>query len=225
MTTITAVPRTDTQLQTDVLAELEWNPQVHPNEVGVSVEKGIVTLSGRVDSYAKRWAAERAALRVTGVKAVANDLEVRLPFAAERTDADLARAVIDRLAWDVEIPSQGIQVTVSHGWVTLSGQVDYAFQHDAAARAIRHLAGIVGVSNQIMVRQTGPVAGDVKQRIERALVRNAETDADHIKVTVSGSKATLRGTVRSWAERRAAEASARYAPGITEVDDQIIVNM
>jgi osmotically-inducible protein OsmY len=217
--------RTDTQLQEDVLEELTWNPQVRPNEVGVSVEKGIVTLSGWVDSYAKRWAAERAALRVTGVKAVANDLKIRLPHAAERTDADLARAVLDRLAWDAEIPSQGIHVAVSQGWVTLSGEVDYAFQHDAVARAIRHLAGITGVSNQIVVRQTGPVAGDVKQRIERALVRNAETDANHITVTISGSKAILRGRVRAWVERRAAEASARFAPGITAVDNQIEVQV
>ncbi len=225
MATVTVVPKTDTQLQAEVLAELEWNPQVRPSEVGISVERGIVTLSGQVDSFAKRWAAERAALRVAGVKAVANDLQVRLPIAAERTDADLARAVLDRLAWDVEIPSQAIKVTVSHGWVTLTGEVDYAFQHDAVARAIRHLSGITGVSNQIVVRQTGPVAGDVKQRIERALVRNAETDASHIKVAISGNKAILRGWVRSWVERRAAEASARYAPGITAVENQIEVHL
>ncbi|HEX9068740.1 MAG TPA: BON domain-containing protein [Ktedonobacterales bacterium] len=223
MTTLQTPVRTDRQLQEDVIEELSWNPQVHPNEVGISVQDGIVTLSGWVDSYAKRWAAERAALRVRGVRAVANDLLVKLPVTAERTDADLARIVVERLVWDASIPSQEIQVAVSRGWVTLAGLVENEFQRQAAARAIRHLAGIAGVTNQLGVRKSAPVAADVKLRIERALVRNAETDASKIKVEIVQHRVTLRGTVRSWAERRAAEASARWAPGITEVDNQIEV--
>jgi osmotically-inducible protein OsmY len=223
MTTDTLLTRSDTQIEKDVLDELDWDTRIGPNEIGVTVKDGIVTLSGHVDSYARRWAAQEAALRVLGVKAVANELEVSLFSAAERTDTELAHAAIDALTWDAEIPTHNIQVSVSKGWITLTGQVDVYFQRSAAERALRHLAGVRGVSNELVVRQTGPAPGDVKQRIERALVRNAETDAARITVEVRGHEALLKGTVRSHAEKRAAEASARSAPGIYEVDNRLLI--
>ncbi|MGE5333843.1 MAG: BON domain-containing protein [Nitrososphaerota archaeon] len=223
MTTDTLVTRSDMQIQQDVLDELDWDTHIRPNEIGVSVKDGIVTLTGQVDSYAKRWAAQEAALRVLGVKAVANDLEVYLHSSTERTDTELARAVVDALTWDAEIPMQGIRVSVLNGWVTLTGQVRIYFQREAAERAVRHLAGVRGVSNALTVRETGPVPADVKQRIERALVRNAETDAARIVVEVQGHRAILKGRVRSYPEKRAAEASARSAPGIAEVENHLVV--
>jgi osmotically-inducible protein OsmY len=211
------------QIQQDVLDELEWDRRVRLNGVGVAVKDGIVTLTGQVESYSKRWTAQEAALRVLGVKAVANDLEVRLHTTAERTDTDLAYAAVAALTWDADIPTQSVRVTVSHGWVTLTGQVETPFERDAAERAIQRLAGVRDVSNGLTVRQPEPAPADVKERIERALVRNAETDAAHITVLVKDHTATLRGTVRSHAERRAAEASARSAPGITQVNNRILV--
>ena len=219
----TPMIRSDALIQQDVLDELEWDPRVRPYEIGVSVKDGIVTLSGQVDSYTKRWAAQEAALRVLGVKAVANDLDVSLHATAERTDTDLAHAAVAALTWDAEILSQNVQVTVSNGWVMLSGQVETAFERDAAERAVQRLAGVRGVSNGLTVRLMEPAPTDVKERIERALVRNAETDAARITVIVKDHTATLRGTVRSHAERRAAEASARSAPGITQVNNRILV--
>jgi osmotically-inducible protein OsmY len=223
MTMTTTPSRADTQIQRDVLDELDWDGRVRPNEVGVSVKAGIVTLSGQVDTFSKKWAAEVVVLRVRGVKAVANDLEVRLPSVAERTDEELALAVERALTWDAEVPMSAIQLVVSKGWVTLKGEVDTYFQHEAAERAVRHLAGVRGVSNALAVLQQAPAPADVQQRIERALVRNAETDAQHIKVEVHDHTAVLKGKVRSYAERRAAAASAWSAPGIAEVDNRLQV--
>jgi osmotically-inducible protein OsmY len=215
--------RSDEEIQREVLAELKWDMRVQPNEVGVSVKDGIVTLTGWVDSYLKRWAAEEAALRVHNVKAVVNDIEVRLPGSAERTDPDLAKAVVNALTWDAGIPADKLDVTVSQGWVTLKGEVNYAFQKMDAERAIRHLSGIKGITNLIVVRPS-VLPSDLKQNIEQALVRNAETDARNIRVEVEGSKVILRGTVRSYAERKAAEETARSAPGVTEVENHILVS-
>jgi osmotically-inducible protein OsmY len=221
MTPTQTAGRTDIQIQRDVLDELEWDSRVRPNEVGVSVKEGIVTLSGTVDSYTKRWAAQEAALRVLGVKAVANDLEVHLPSAAERTDGELAQAALAALKWDADIRTEGLEVTLSHGWVTLKGTVDVQFQRQEAERIVHRLAGVKGVTNWLTVRTLSPAPKDIQQRIERALLRNAETDAQHITVDVLGSKVILRGTVRSYAEIRAAEGSAWSAPGITEVDNRL----
>jgi osmotically-inducible protein OsmY len=215
--------RTDEQIQTDVLEELKWDTRVRPNEIGVAVKDGIVTLTGWVDSYLKKMAAEEAAHRVPGVKAVANDIEVRLPGFAERTDTDLAAAVLNALRWDAAIPTGKVDVTVSQGWVTLKGEVEYAFQKRDAERAVRRLSGVKGVSNLIMVKpQVFP--SDLKQQIERALVRNAETDARNITIEVEGSKIILRGTVRSYAEKQAAEETAWSAPGVTEVENRIVIS-
>ena len=215
--------RTDEEIQADVLEELKWDTRVRPNEIGVAVKEGIVTLTGWVDSYLKKMAAEDAAHRVQGVKAVANDIEVRLPSFAERTDADLAAAVLNALKWDAFIPADKIDVTVSKGWVTLKGEVEFGFQRRAAERAVRRLSGVKGVSNLITIKPLlSPT--DLKQKIEKALVRNAETDARHIMVEAQGSKVILYGTVRSYAEKQEAEDTVWSAPGVSEVDNRIVVS-
>jgi len=216
--------RTDEQIQTDVLEELKWDARVRPNEIGVAVKDGIVTLTGWVDSYLKKIAAEEAAHRVQGVKAVANDIEVRLPSAAERTDADLAAAVLNALRWDTAIPTDRLDVTVSKGWVTLKGEVEYGFEKREAERAVRRLAGVRGVTNLIIVKPR-VLPTDLKAKIEQALVRNAETDAQRITVEVEGNKVILRGTVRSYAEKQAAEDAAWSAPGVSEVDNRIQISL
>ncbi len=215
--------RTDEEIQADVLEELKWDTRVRPNEIGVAVKDGIVTLTGWVDSYLKKMAAEEAAHRVRGVKAVANDIEVRLPGSAERTDADLAKAVLNALRWEAAIPAGKLDVTVSQGWVTLKGEVEYAFQKRDAERVVQRLSGVKGVTNLITIKP--PVSPtDLKQQIERALIRNAETDARNITVEVQGSKVILRGTVRSYAEKQAAEDTAWAAPGVSEVENYIMIS-
>jgi osmotically-inducible protein OsmY len=216
--------RSDEDIQRDVLEELKWDARVRPNEVGVAVKDGVVTLAGWVDSYLKKIAAEEDAHRVPGVKAVVNDIEVRLPGSAERTDADLAKAVINALKWDAGIPTDKIDVTVDHGWVTLKGEVEYYFQKRDAERAVERLSGVRGVTNLLVVKPQ-PSPADLKQQIEKALIRNAETDARRITVEVQGSKVILRGTVSSYAEKKAAEETAWSAPGVTEVDNHIIVSL
>ena len=216
--------RTDAQIQADVLEELKWDTRVRPNEIGVTVKDGIVTLTGWVDSYLKKIAAEEAAHRVRGVKAVANDIEVRLPTSSERTDADLAKAALNALEWEAAIPSDKLDVTVSKGWVTLKGEVEYGFQKRLAERAVERLSGVKGVTNLIAVKpRVSP--SDLKQSIERELVRNAEIDARNITVEVEGSKVILRGTVRSYAEKKAAEDAAWAAPGVSEVENRIVISL
>jgi osmotically-inducible protein OsmY len=221
--TVTRMDRVDEQIQKDVLAELKWDARLQPNEIGVIVKDGIVTLTGTVDSYFKKWAAEEAAHRVRGVKAVANDVEVRLPSSAERTDADIAAAVIRALEWDAFVPSDEIDITVSKGWVTLQGEVDYPYQKEDAERVVRRISGVRGVTNLITVKQR-PTPTELKERIEQALIRNAELDAERISVEVQGSKVILRGTVRSWAEKEAAERAAWSALGVTAVESRITVS-
>jgi osmotically-inducible protein OsmY len=217
-------PRTDEEIQRDVLDELKWDTRIRPNEIGVAVKNGIVTLTGWVDSYSKKLAAEAAAHRVHNVKAVANDIEVRLPGFAERTDADLAAAVLNALRWDAGIPAGKLDVTVSNGWVTLKGEVEYGFQKRDAEHAIQHISGIRGITNLITVKPR-VLPSDLKQQIERELVRNAETDASNITVEVDGSKVILRGTVRSYAEKKAAEEAAWLAPGVSQVDNRITISL
>ena len=217
--------RTDEQIQTDVLEELQWDSRVQPNEIGVAVKDGIVTLTGWVDSYLKKIAAEEATHRVRGIKAVVNDIEVRLPGSAERTDADLAAAVLNALKWDAAIPAGKVDVTVSQGWVTLKGEVDHGFQKRDALRAICRLSGTKGITNLMMVKPPQPAPQDLKSQIEKALVRNAQTDAKYITVEVQGSEVILRGAVSSYAEKKAAEETASSASGVTEVDNRIIVSL
>jgi osmotically-inducible protein OsmY len=219
---VATVNKTDEEIQRDVLAELKWDARLQPNEIGVIVKDGVVTLTGWVDSYLKKWNAEEAAQRVAGVKAVANDIEVRLPGSSERTDSDIAAAAVHALEWDALVPSDRLQVTVSKGWVTLRGEVDWQYQRGDAERVVRRLTGVKGVTNLITVKpHTAP--SDLKKRIEEALVRSAKVDADRISIEVQGSKAILKGTVRSWAEREEAERVAWSAPGILSVENRITI--
>ena len=221
MATATLI-HTDEEIQKDVLAELKWDAQVQPNEIGVSVKDGVVTLTGWVDSYLKKWAAEDAAHRVGGVKAVANDIEVKV--FSERTDPDIAEAAIRALQWDASVPADKIQVTVSKGWVTLKGEVNWNFEKQDAERVVRRLTGVKGVSNLITVKPS-TTPSELKKRIEDALVRNAKVDANKITVEVQGSKAILKGTVRAWVEKEEAERVAWLAPGVTSVENRITVDV
>jgi osmotically-inducible protein OsmY len=220
MTTAT-MARTDQEIQMDVLAELRWDHSIQANEIGVAVKDGVVTLTGTVDTYLKKWKAEEAAHRVAGVAAVANDITVRT--IGERTDADIAAAAVHALKWNASIPADKIQVTVDKGWVTLKGEVEWQYQKEEAERAVRPLWGVKGVSNLIVVKPHASPT-DLKKKIEDALVRSAEVDASNITVEVQGSKAILKGKVRAWAEKQEAERTAWLAPGITSVDNQIKVS-
>ena len=217
MTTATYA-RTDQEVQTDVFAELRWELSAQAKDIGVAVKDGVVTLTGTVDTYLKKWKAEQAAHRVSGVVAVANDITVRT--IGERTDTDIASAAAHALKWDAGIPADKIHVTVDKGWVTLKGEVEWQYQKQDAEHAVRRLWGAKGVSNLITVKPLASPA-DLKKKIEDALVRSAEVGAKNVTVEVQGSKVILKGRVRAWAERQEAERTAWLAPGITAVDNQI----
>jgi osmotically-inducible protein OsmY len=215
--------RTDDEILKDVIAELKYEPNLRDDDVAVSVRDAVVTLAGFVDSYADKWRAETVASRVKGVKAVANDLEVKLPSSSQRPDPEIARAVVDGLKWNVLVPHENIKATVENGWVTLRGDVDWYYQKEEAERTVRNITGVKGVSNLVMV-QKRPTPSDVKQKIIQSLKRGAEFDAERITVEVQGHNAILKGTVRSYAEMKDAERAARMAPGITEVENRLTVD-
>jgi osmotically-inducible protein OsmY len=213
---------TDEQIQREVLAELKWDSRLQPNEIGVAVTDGVVTLTGTVDSFIKKWAAESATQRVRGVQAVANDIKVRLADDDQRNDSDIASAAARALEWDTLVPTGAVKITVSNGWVTLRGTVEWEYQRRAAERAVRRLPGVVGISNLVTVRPRS-TPSDLKRKIKDALTRSAATDAESIEITIDGDRVILDGTVRSWTEKHEAERVAWSAPGVTEVQNRIVV--
>ncbi|MGW4461674.1 BON domain-containing protein [Micromonospora sp. NPDC004704] len=226
MTSARTITRSDEEIQRDVLDELEWEPRVQPNEIGVTVQEGVVTLTGWVDNYAKKWAAERSAHRINRVRAVANDIEVRLPSSAERTDPDIALAATRALEWDAFVPVGNLDVTVSNGWVVLRGDVGWEYQKRAAERTVRRLASVRGVTNGINVRPIGlPSPDELEQLVVNALIRSAETDVERIDIEVQGDLIVLTGAVDSWLERQEAERVAWSAPGVAAVDNHITVQV
>jgi osmotically-inducible protein OsmY len=213
---------TDLELKRHVEDALIWEPSFDAADIGVTIDNGVVTLRGDIGSYATKSAAERVTLGVYGVKAVANDLNVRLIGEYQRTDSDIAQAAVNALQWNTLVPASRVSVTVSNGRITLKGNLDWQYQKDAAARAVRDLTGVLGVNNNIVV-QPRVKSVDVRDKIEAAFKRSAEIDARRISVTAQDGKVILTGFVRSWAERREAERAAWAAPGVTQVDDLLSI--
>jgi len=213
---------TDKQLQQNVLQELDWEPEVRATDIGVSVHEGVVALSGFVDSYAEKFDAEDAAKRVFGVKGLANDLEVNLPGTAQRPDPDIAEAAVRALAATAAVPASRVQVTVREGVLILEGEVNWQYQCTAAGNAVRWLHGVREVRNRITVKPHVSTI-DVKAKIEDALRRSGEVEARRISVDAADGKVTLCGSVHSWHERNEAVQAAWRAPGVTRVDDLLMV--
>ena len=211
---------TDQDMQQDITAELKWDSSLREDDIAVGVREGIVTLGGFVDSLADKGKAERVAARVKGVRAVVNEIEVKLPTWSQRADPDIARAVLDALRWNIAVPHEHLRVKVEDGWVTLEGEVPWYHQKEAAERSVRFLTGVRGVLNLVTLKAQ-PTPRDVKKRIKDALHRAVEFDAEHITVEVEGNRAVLQGSVRSFAELQDAERAARNAPGITEVVNRL----
>lgn len=213
----------DKDLRTHVLDELDWTPSLDAENIGVAVSDGIVTLTGHVPSYAQKRGAERAVLQVEGVKGVANDVKVRLPDKFERSDTDIAKAARRAIEWHTQLPAETIKVKVDDGWVALEGTVNWNYQRTRAEQAVRYLAGVRGVTNQLRVK-TRPMPGDVRDKIRKALARQAGKEADRLSITVENETVTLRGTVDSWADREDIERAVWDAPGVSEVKNKLKVN-
>ena len=213
---------TDHDLKQHVQSALDWEPSLDASDIGVSVDEAVVTLRGNVASYAEKMTAERVVLRVYGVKAVADDLVVHLVSGFERTDTEIAQAAVAALKWTTMVPNDRVTVTVTNGWLALNGTLDWQYQKDAAARTVRDLTGVKGVTNHITVQPRVKTI-DVRDKIEAAFKRSAEIDARRINVTATEGKVILSGNVHSWAERQEAERAAWAAPGVTQVEDRLAI--
>jgi osmotically-inducible protein OsmY len=216
--------KTDTELQHSVMEELAWEPSVDAAEIGVSAESGIVTLSGTVKNLPQKWAAEKAAQRVSGVKAITDEIVVKLPSDTEFSDTEIARTAVNALDWNASVPKGRVQVIVTRGWITLEGTVQFHYERVAAEYAVRGIIGAKGVTNLISVKPPQTSPRDIKHRIEQAFERAADLDAQTISVEAKDGNVTLRGTVKSWAEREQAEYAAWAAPGVSRVDNEIMVS-
>jgi osmotically-inducible protein OsmY len=215
--------KSDSEIERDVKDELQWDPDLDAKDIAVSVDNGVVTLTGFVKSYTDKFEAEAAAKRVTGVVAVANDIEVRIPTVDERPDPDIARDAVAAIKAQLPISYEKIKVVVKNGWINLEGEVEWQYQRQTAENAVRRLRGVKGVTNSIHLKPAAKPS-EIKQKIQEAFRRNAELDANRIVVEANGSEVILKGTVRSWVEREEAERAAWAAPGVTKVDDRIIVS-
>lgn len=214
--------KSDAQLRTDVLAELDWDPAIKTGTVGVTAKDGVVTLTGHLGSYAEKYAAERAAQRVKGVQAIAVEITVKLPSGDERTDADIAQAAERALEWSALVPNGKIKPMVEGGWVTLTGEVEWEYQRRAAEKAVRNLMGVTGVSNTVKISPKLN-ASEVEKKLREALARQAQRESDRIQITVDGSQVTLRGRVHSFAELNAVQNAAWSVPGVAMVANGLVV--
>ncbi|QAY86147.1 BON domain-containing protein [Pseudomonas arsenicoxydans] len=215
--------KTDKELKNDILEELRWEPSVNAEQIGVEIKDGIVTLTGHVNSYVEKWAAEQAAQKVSGVRALAVEMDVKLPGPSQRNDADIARSAENVLEWTSNLIKESIKIKVEDGWVTLAGDVEWEYQRREAVGAIRNLMGVKGVSNNILIKSTASARG-VKAEIAEALKRRAIIDSQKITVDVQGADVTLSGTVDNWAERELAAHSAWSTAGVKNVQNNIIVS-
>jgi osmotically-inducible protein OsmY len=213
---------TDKDLKQHVQSAFEWEPSLDATDVGISVDEGVVTLRGTIATFTEKMTAEHVALRVYGVKGVANDLVVHLAGGFDRTDTEIAQAALTALRWNTSVPPDKVTVTVANGWLTLNGKLDWQYQKDAAARAVRDLVGVKGLTNMITI-QPHVKTMDVREKIESAFRRSAEIDARRIIVNASDGKVVLTGNVHSWHERQEAERAAWAAPGVKQVDDRLAI--